>query len=46
VTGSGTVLVTGALDGGFVVELEATFDGAVVKQTFYAKGCPSEPTCG
>lgn len=45
VTGGGTVRITGKQDGGHLVDLEATFDGETVHQSFFARPCPSEDHC-
>ncbi len=44
--GSGSVRVTGLRAEGFVVELEGTFGADALKESFLARRCPGEPTCG
>ena len=45
-TGSGSVHIVGAHEGGLIVEIDASFEGAPVKQSFWAQPCPGQPTCG
>lgn len=44
--GSGSLRVTGLRADGFVVELEGTFGGDTVRESFLARRCPGEASCG
>ncbi|MBI1945596.1 MAG: hypothetical protein HYS27_07860 [Deltaproteobacteria bacterium] len=44
--GSGAVRVTGLRADGFVVELEGTFGGETVRESFLARRCPGDASCG
>ena len=45
VTGTGSTHISGMHEGGWVVEIDALFEGTAVRQSFLARTCPGEPRC-